>query len=145
MFLLSFNQTCAVCPFFFLSLERSTPLKFMLWTNNTPCSSSPQAPIIPLEIPNPLLSPRTVFATLPPAKVLTYAESSSSSSSSWHERTWIFTSLSIFFQALQAQPTIMKQILPNNSTPTSCYEGSQHCFHIQNNLTQKGYALKMKP
>jgi len=68
----------------------------MLCTNNSPWSSSPHAPIIPLEIPNPLLSPRTVFATLPPAKVLTFEEDSSSPSSSWLERTWLFTFLSIF-------------------------------------------------
>uniref|UniRef100_A0A0A9GNT2 Uncharacterized protein n=1 Tax=Arundo donax TaxID=35708 RepID=A0A0A9GNT2_ARUDO len=61
---------CAVCPFLALNLVRSTPLKLILLTNKRPWLSSPQAPIIPVDIPKPAESPRIVLATLPPAIVV---------------------------------------------------------------------------
>lgn len=81
--------TWPVCPSFILILEKSTPLMPILRTNCCPWTSSPWAPTIPVEIPNPALSPRTVLATLPPAMALT------GWGSSVVDRVWVFTSPNI--------------------------------------------------
>jgi len=108
--------TWAVCPCFILNLERFTPLKLILLTNNFPCSSSPHAPIIPQETPKPALSPLIVFATLPPAIVFI------GDSSSGEASLCAFTSFNICSSSSIATYITQNTLL----NPLSSHDQQQH-------------------
>lgn len=86
-------STWAVCPFLVLSLDKSTPLKPILCINIRPWSSSPHAPIMPVETLNPAARPRIVLATLPPAIVRIWDRESAEGS------MCVFNSLNISFNS----------------------------------------------
>lgn len=68
----------------------------MFFKKRAPCSSSPQAPITPHEIPKPAARPLMVLVTLPPAIVFTGDRSFG------EDEIWVFTSFSRSFSSSAA-------------------------------------------